>query len=199
MTFSIGLRGCGERGVWGVPLVLRQKIGRLQQSLSRQLGFEHGKKGEPGCPWWADRQVYREAYLLGMGPSPEAPNTHDYYSLITRAVAALNNNTRDTRQALYNRARIAQTARLNNIDPALSMAEMSSECEALEHAIRVVEVEATTGTRATPPAFVAERKVRRSNVNPPGGGRIKRKQMERTVERGSIVRLREHLQHRDQG
>jgi len=181
-----------------VPLGLRQ-MGWLQQSLSRQLGYEHGKKGEASCPWWADRQVYREAYLLGMGPSPETPNTHDYYLLITRAVAALNNNTRHTRQGLYDRARTAQTARLNNTDPALSMAEMSSECEALEHAIRAVEVEARTGIKVTRPSLVAERKVRRSDVNPPGDGRSKHKQMELAVERGSVVRLRGNLRHRERG
>jgi hypothetical protein len=181
------------------PVWLRQKISWWQQNLSRQLGFEHGQKGPPSCPWWADRLVYRQAYLQGMGPSPETPNHRDYYSLIARAVAALSDNTFDTRQALYNRARVAQTVRLNNSDPALSVAEMSCECEALEHAIRIIEVEIATGgtKQAARPSFVAERKVRR-DVNASGDGRTRRKRIDDEVpaDRSSVVPIREHLRHR---
>lgn len=65
-----------------------------------------------------------------------------YYLLIARGVAALDANTPDSRQALYNRARTAQTAQLNGFDPPLSREEMEFECEALEQAIRTVEAEA---------------------------------------------------------
>jgi hypothetical protein len=174
---------------------LQQKISWLQQNLSRQLGFEHGQKGQPNCPWWADRLVYREAYLQGMGPPPETSNKRDYYSMIARAVAALDDNTPDTRQALYKRARIAQTVRLNNVDLALSATEMSCECEALEHAIRLVEFESVIGnTNQAPRPFVAERKVRRSDVPPTGDGRIRRKQINDGVptERSSVIPLRDH-------
>jgi hypothetical protein len=174
---------------------LRQKISGLRQNLSRRLGFEHGQSGKPNCPWWADRLAYRQAYLQGMGPSPETPNKREYYSLIVRAVVALKDNTHDTRQALYNRARIAQTVRLNTIDPPLSMAEMSCECEALEYAIRVVEIDAAIGgtEKSTRP-----RKVRRSDVNSPADGRIRRELIddEVAVEQTSVVPLREHLRHR---
>jgi hypothetical protein len=177
---------------------LWQKTSWFQQSLSRQFGFEHGQNRPPSCPWWADRLAYREAYLQGMGPSPETPNK--YYSLIARAVAALNDNTRDTRHALYERAREAQTVRLNTIDPTLSMAAMSCECEALEYAIRVVEVEAaTSGTKeANRPSFVAERRVQRSDIDPLGDDRVRRERIndEVAVERSSVVPLQEHSRHR---
>jgi hypothetical protein len=177
---------------------LWQKTSWFQQSLSRQFGFEHGQNRPPSCPWWADRLAYREAYLQGMGPSPETPNK--YYSLIARAVAALNDNTRDTRHALYERAREAQTVRLNTIDPTLSMAAMSCECEALEYAIRVVEVEAaTSGTKeANRPSFVAERRVQRSDIDPLGDDRVRRERInnEVAVKRSPVVPLQEHSRHR---
>ena len=177
---------------------LQQKVRWLQQNLSRQLGIEHGQKGQPSCPWWADRLVYGDAYLKGMGPPPETPNKRDYYSMIARAVAALADNTPDTRQALYKQARIAQTVQLNNVDLALSAPEMSGECEALEHAIRLVEFESVIGnTNQVPRSFVAERKVRRSDVPSPGDGRIRRKQIKDGVptERSSVIPLRDHSRH----
>lgn len=65
-----------------------------------------------------------------------------YYALIARGVAALDANTPDSRQALYDRARTAQTAQLSGFDPPLSREEMEFECAALEQAIRTVEAEA---------------------------------------------------------
>ena len=183
---------------------LRRTIRGLRQNFSRNVGFEHGQQGQPKCPWWADRLVYREAYLQRIGPSPETRNNHDYHSLIARAVAALNENTIAARQALYKRARIAQTVRLNNFDPALSMAEMGCECEALEHAIRLVEFEiATGGMKATRPPVIAERRVREPAgprrepaVPRPGEARFRRKEMGeelRPAGRSSVVTLRDHL------
>jgi hypothetical protein len=97
--------------------------------------------------------VYALAYLQGMGvdiPSPpaEATSKRNYYSLIARAVAGLDTSTRDSRQALYERARAAQ---LNSIDPALSPAATKRERDALEQAIRTVEFEAApVGTERRP-------------------------------------------------
>ena len=179
----------------------------LRQNLSRKVGFEHARQGQPDCPWWADRLAYREAYLQGMGASPETRNNHDYYSLIARALAALNENTIAARQALYKRARIAQTVRLNNIDPALSMAEMGCECEALEHAIRLVEFEiATGGMKATRAPVITERRVREP-AGPPrepavpraDEARFRAKRMGdelRPAGRSSVVTLRDHLRPR---
>ena len=60
----------------------------------------------------------------------------DYYSVIVRAVAALDANTPDSRQALYNRARTVQATKLNGFEPPLSREKVELECEALEQAIR---------------------------------------------------------------
>jgi hypothetical protein len=68
----------------------------------------------------------------------------NYYSLIAQAVAGLESNTRDSRQAVYDRARTAQTTQLKKFDPALSKTEISREFQALEEAIRRVEAEAAT-------------------------------------------------------
>jgi hypothetical protein len=138
---------------------------------------------------------------LSSGHGPVSGNAKQILLADRSSVAALNDNTRDTRQALYERAREVQTVRLNNVDPTLSMAAMSCECETLEYAIRVVEVEAaTSGTKqANRPSFVAERRVRRSSdVDPPGDDRIRRKRIddEVAVERSSVVPLQEHLRHR---
>jgi hypothetical protein len=184
-----------------------RRIRGLRQDFSRKVGFEHGQQAQPNCPWWADRVVYREAYLQGVGPSPETRNNHDYHSLITRAVAALNENKIAARQALYKRARVAQTVRLNNFDPALSMAEMDCECEALEHAIRLVEFEiATGGMKATRSPVITERRVREPAggrrepaVPRPDEARFRPKQMGdelRPAGRSAVVTLRDHLRHR---
>jgi len=184
-----------------VPLMwLQRNISWLQQHFSRKLGLEHGQQGKPNCPWWGDSLVYREAYLQGIGPPPETPNNRDYHSLIARAVAALKDNTLAARQVLYNRARIAQTARLNCVDPALSMAEMSCECEALEHAIRLVEFELATGVKqGTRASVVGEQKTARPCVAP--GGIKQKVNIGEPAQVGpsSIVPLRHHLRHRQRG
>jgi hypothetical protein len=64
---------------------------------------------------------------------------HDYYSLISRAVEALNINVRETRLTLYERARQAQ---LSSFDPAIPDAEIRHERMALEQAIHAVEIKA---------------------------------------------------------
>jgi hypothetical protein len=74
---------------------------------------------------------------------PHAPLTkRDYYSLIARAIAGLDNSTRDSRHALYERARAAQMEQLNNTDAALSEAVIAREREELEKAIYAVELDA---------------------------------------------------------
>lgn len=66
----------------------------------------------------------------------------DYYSVIVRAVAALDANTPKSRRALYNRARTVQATKLSGFEPPLSTEKVEIECEALEQAIRTVEAEA---------------------------------------------------------
>lgn len=72
----------------------------------------------------------------------------DYVQLISRAVATLDPNTREARQALYQRARQTLVDKLRSIDPALSHTNLETERAALESAIQQVERDAV---RAAPP------------------------------------------------
>ncbi len=69
----------------------------------------------------------------------------DYYSLLARAIAALDTSTAESRRALYDRARTVQIAQLRKLDPALTKSEIARQRAALEHAIRDVEAEAAYG------------------------------------------------------
>jgi lipoprotein-anchoring transpeptidase ErfK/SrfK len=73
----------------------------------------------------------------------------DYVQLISRAVATLNPNTREARQALYQRARQTLVDKLRSIDPTLSHTDLNTERAALESAIQ--RVERDTARRAAPP------------------------------------------------
>jgi hypothetical protein len=64
---------------------------------------------------------------------------HDYRSLIARAVDGLHINVRETRLALYERARKAQ---LGSFEPTISDVDFRRERMALENAIRSIEIEA---------------------------------------------------------
>jgi hypothetical protein len=66
----------------------------------------------------------------------------DYYSVISRAVAALEVNTFDDRRAIYNRARAMQSYRLGK--RPYNKADFGRERLMLEDAISRVETEATT-------------------------------------------------------
>jgi hypothetical protein len=67
----------------------------------------------------------------------------DYHSLIARAIAGPHGGTRESRQVLYKHARSTQ---LNNIiiGKPRSATEIRSERDALEQAIREVEIEAAS-------------------------------------------------------
>jgi hypothetical protein len=71
----------------------------------------------------------------------------DYYPLITRAVAGLENNTGEARRMLYERARNALVDQLRGVTPALSETDITRERLALEEAIRKVETEAVRQLR----------------------------------------------------
>ena len=65
----------------------------------------------------------------------------DYYSLISRAIAALPQQTPDTRQAVYERARKALFNQLRGIQPPVAEADVAAEGRALEEAIARLEIE----------------------------------------------------------
>ena len=81
--------------------------------------------------------------------APEVKTRADvYYPVLERAVSQLTSNTREARQALYERARRAHAAQL---DGRQSELEIKRERFALEMAIRRVEEEASpTSPLATP-------------------------------------------------
>src|SRR4249920_1775659 len=85
----------------------------------------------------------RDDTFVGGGPMV------DYVQLISRAVATLNPNTREARQALYQRARQTLVDKLGSIDPTLSHTDLKAERAALESAILQVERDAVR--RTAPP------------------------------------------------
>jgi hypothetical protein len=75
----------------------------------------------------------------------------DYFPLIQRAVAALDPNTRERREAIYARAREALNRQLLALDPPIAVADLQRERNVLDETIRRVEA------AFTPPAPVPER------------------------------------------
>jgi len=71
----------------------------------------------------------------------------DYYSLISRAVAALETNTFEDRRAIYNRARAMQSDQLGK--RRFNKSDFDRERLMLEDAIGRVEIEATTKRTTT--------------------------------------------------
>jgi hypothetical protein len=77
----------------------------------------------------------------------------DYYSVISRAVAALETNTFEDRRAIYNRARAVQSYQLGK--RPFNKKDFDRERSLLEDAISRVETEATSKritTEASPHA-----------------------------------------------
>jgi hypothetical protein len=63
----------------------------------------------------------------------------DYYPLLARAVSELEDNTEQTREAVYGRARAALLRQLRNGDPPFSQFEIASERLAREDVKKRVE------------------------------------------------------------
>jgi hypothetical protein len=66
----------------------------------------------------------------------------DYYALIAHAIASLEQNTTEARQAVYDHARRVLREQVRDLTPTLSISERMDELLALEEAIRKVELEA---------------------------------------------------------
>jgi hypothetical protein len=82
-----------------------------------------------------------------------------YYSVIARAVSRLPNNTREARQALYDRAGIALAAELLHGEDPLSDEQVATERLAFERAIRKIERDA--GKREQPTTHEGPQEKRR--------------------------------------
>jgi hypothetical protein len=68
----------------------------------------------------------------------------DYYPLLARAVASLEQNTADARQVVYDHARGVLRELVRDQKPALPPSERTDEMLALEDAIRKVELKVTS-------------------------------------------------------
>jgi lipoprotein-anchoring transpeptidase ErfK/SrfK len=78
----------------------------------------------------------------------------DYFALISRAVASLDQNTIETRKALYERARAVLVERLRASDPPWTEDRIAGELAALDSAIRQIESEITRSARPLRPTPV---------------------------------------------
>ena len=63
----------------------------------------------------------------------------DYFSLLNRAIAKLDNNTPEARSEIYDRARQALRNQLGSMQPRLPDATIAKELQQLEGAIRQIE------------------------------------------------------------
>src|SRR5262249_12855253 len=90
------------------------------------------------------RRPRGDCFSVAQGSAPLMAK--DYYSVLSRAIAALDPNTEGTRRALYDRARLAI------MDAGLPASETGSERSALEYAIAPLEMEMKqAGARGLPP------------------------------------------------
>jgi hypothetical protein len=78
----------------------------------------------------------------------------DYYPLLSRAIAGLENNTSEQRRAVYDRARAALVRQLRGTEPPLTEPEITRERLGLEDAVRRIEGEARSNA---PPAVASPR------------------------------------------
>jgi hypothetical protein len=72
----------------------------------------------------------------------------DYYTMMAKAVGALDPNTGDARRLLYERARAVLVAELRGADPALDPSDIMAAQMLLELAIGEVEADAQRDQRA---------------------------------------------------
>lgn len=76
----------------------------------------------------------------------------DYLPLISRAVSALDPNTRERREAIYARAREALNRQLLSLDPPIAAADLQRERNVLDETIRTVEAGFQPATPVQAPA-----------------------------------------------
>ena len=76
----------------------------------------------------------------------------DYFPLVSRAVASLDPNTRERREAIYARAREALDRQLLSLDPPIAVADLARERLALSDTIAKVEAQYTRPAEPLLPA-----------------------------------------------
>jgi len=90
----------------------------------------------------------------------------EYYALLTKAVSGLETNSKEARQAIYDKARHALIVQLKAISPPLNPSEISRQRLELEEAVRKVEREAAAGSIGV--AATAARAMEAALAEPPG-------------------------------
>jgi hypothetical protein len=105
----------------------------------------------------------------------------DYYSILSRAVSALSDNTAHARQHLYEQARVALTSSLLRHDPPMSEADFERERSAFEADITRVEREAFINQTPTADAPADETSGSSGPANILPAAQIKEDQVHPTV------------------
>jgi hypothetical protein len=119
------------------------------------LKLANGNPRPTFCPSLTDDRDDRdeeerrfEAFSGVRGCSTSVPGMSDYYTMMAKAVGALDPNTGDARLPLYERARAALVAELRGADPALDPSDIMAAQMLLELAIGEVEADAQRDQRA---------------------------------------------------
>jgi hypothetical protein len=109
-----------------------------------------------------------EAFSEVGGCSTFVPGMSDYYTMMAKAVGALDPNTGDARRLLYERARAVLVAELRGADPALDPSDIMAAQMLMELAIGEVEADAQRDqcalqtmdapSMAWPPSWAANQK-----------------------------------------
>ena len=89
----------------------------------------------------------------------------DFYSILAKAIDALDPNTREARLNLYQRARAAVRTEARGSDPALNQSEFQVAWNSLEEAIGKVEAQAQAQRERFIPRPIAPK-----SSSPPRGG-----------------------------
>src|SRR5271155_3642530 len=92
----------------------------------------------------------------------------DYYSIIAKAVRALDPNTGETRRRLYDRARGALLGEMRSAQLALDQSDILTARMSLEEAIAKVETEAQSADATRKPANDVERAAPARSAMPRG-------------------------------
>jgi hypothetical protein len=118
------------------PKTEEEKMRRRAERAASGGSAKGAGPSERGRAQVARRPTHQD---MGGVVSRPLPSPADYYDLVARAVATLDANTSEARQALYERARAALTTQLRGRNPPVTEQETIREQRALAAAIHKVE------------------------------------------------------------